>query len=128
MPRLDVSVELAGSHAAFVPDTGRGLSFITLLAGPRLYQPISRRFQVTEHFFAGAVRGFDAKFGSTDTATAFGFSAGAGVEYRWTQSISVRPEADFLRLSLPNGADNRQGEMRLGAAIVFRVPAQSIKR
>lgn len=126
---LDASVEITGSHRTNIPDTGRDLSVLTLMAGPRLRQFERRRVSLTEHFFLGAARGFDARFGTDDTATSVAFSAGVGVEVRLSPSIWLRPiEASYQQTALPNGADNRQRNLHLGVSAVFQLPTRNWHR
>ncbi len=119
-------VEVAGGTRSQVAGTSRGLSTITLLAGPRYVVPEGRLAIAGQALF-GAVRGFDADFTSgtrvADTATSFAMALGGFAEYRLTRSVAVRAvQVDFLQTNLPNGEDNRQRNVRLGAGITFRVP------
>lgn len=122
---LDASVEVSGAHASRIPDTGRDLSFVTLMAGPRLHQAVGRQGRVvlTEHLFVGAARGFDAPFGQQDTATGLSYSAGGGLQWRLSPSIAVRVlEVSLHSMNLPNGADNRQNNLQWNTGVIFRVP------
>ncbi len=124
--RFSAVVDLAGDTTKMVPGTTRGLSLITLLAGPRYTVPVGRRVVVQAQGLFGVARGFDADFmvGSvhTDTASVFGMALGASVELPLRHGVTLRPlQAEYLQTSLPNGADNRQKNLRLGAGAVFRV-------
>ncbi len=125
LPRLSAAVEVAGTTAARVAGTSRGLSTITLLAGPRFTQPL-RRLSLSAQALFGAVRGFDADFttGSNhaDTSTAFAFAVGGFIDVPLTRSLALRPvQIDYLQTQLPNGADNRQGDLRVSAGLVFHI-------
>lgn len=125
LPRFSAAVEVAGTTTARAPGTTRGLSTITLLAGPRFTQPV-RRASVSVQTLFGAVRGFDADFvtgaNRADTSTAFAFAAGGFVDVPLTRTLSLRAvQLDYLQTQLPNGADNRQGGFRVGAGVVFHV-------
>ena len=125
VPRLSAAVEVAGTTTAQVPGTSRGLSTITLLAGPRFTQPM-RHVAFSAQALFGAVRGFDADFTSgmnrADTSTAFAFAAGGFVDVPLTRTVALRAvQVDYLQTRLPNGADNRQGDVRLGAGLVFKI-------
>jgi hypothetical protein len=129
LPGFSAVAEVAGTTVARVPGTSRGLSTITLLAGPRFTQPL-RHFSVSAQALFGAVRGFDADFTTgtnrADTSTAFGFAAGGFVEVPLTYTLSLRAvQVDYLQTQLPNGADNRQGDVRVGAGVVFHVSLPS---
>ena len=125
VPRLSAAVEVAGTTTAQVPGTSRGLSVITLLAGPRFTQP-ARHVSLSLQTLFGAARGFDADFstaaGRSDTSTAFAFAAGGFIDVPLTHSVALRAiQVDYLQTQLPNGADNRQGGLRVGAGIVFHL-------
>lgn len=131
--RLGAVLEAAGDHASSVPRTTRQLSTITLLAGPRYTIHIGSRHNIFGQGIFGAVRGFDADFrrgnDATDTATAFAYALGGGYQFRLTRSFELRPvQLDLLQTNLPNGADNRQRNLRFGAGVTFRVPLGIARR
>jgi hypothetical protein len=81
----------------------------------------------------GAARGFDADFlvgpNRADTATVFSFAAGGMLEVPLTRHIGLRAaELEYVQSSLPNGADNQQRNIRIGAGIVFRIPLPDNRR
>ncbi len=124
-PHLSAVVEVAGTTTSRVPGTSRGLSTITLLAGPRFTQP-TRHVSLSAQAIVGAARGFDADFTSgtnrADTSTAYAFAVGGFVDVPLTRTVDLRAvQVDYLQTRLPNGADNRQGDIRLGAGLVFRI-------
>lgn len=126
VPALSAAIEVSGGTTAHVAGTTRGLSTITLLAGPRYTLPLRRVSLVGQALF-GAVRGFDADFtvGSAraDTSTDFAMTLGGFVEVPVTRTLSLRlAQVDFVQTNLPNGLDNRQRNIRLGAGVTFRVP------
>ena len=131
-PRLSAVVDLTGQTTGRVANTSRGLSTITLLAGPRYSIAPSRVLFAGQALF-GAARGFDADFTSgartADTATAFSMALGGFAEYRLTQSIRLRiVQVDYLQTNLPNGSDNRQRNIRLGAGVTFTVHLPNARR
>lgn len=130
---LTVDVEVAGQHAGRVPGTLRGLSAITLLAGPRYRIVLARRQSIFAQALFGAVRGFDADFrrgtNAVDTATAFAFAAGGAYELSLTKLLTLRPaQVDYVQTNLPNGSDNRQQNVRFGAGIVLNLSATGLRR
>ena len=132
LPRLSAAVEVGGNTVDHVAGTNRGLSTITLLAGPRYTLPLGR-LSVSAQTLFGAVRGFDADFvvGAVhaDTNTAFGMALGGFAEFRLTPALAVRiAQVDYVQTNLPNGADNRQRNIRVGAGITFRVPLPASRR
>jgi len=130
---LSADVEIAGNHTRLVPGTLRGLSTITLLAGPRYRIALPRESSVFAQALFGAARGFDAEFrrdnNAVDTATAFGYALGAGYELRLTHTLTLRPaQVEYIQTNLPNGSDNRQRNIRLGAGIVVHISTASLQR
>ena len=130
---LTADVEVAGQHASNVPGTTRGLSTITLLAGPRYRLALAKRHNVFTQALFGAARGFDADFrrgtNAVDTATAFAFAAGGGYEFSLTNLITLRPvQVDYLQTNLPNGSDNRQQNVRFGAGVVLNFSVAALSR
>jgi hypothetical protein len=131
--RWSADVELAGGHAGTVADTTRGLSVVTLLAGPRWEAPMGSRWSVYGEVLFGAARGFDAVFEGTsafnDTATAFAFEAAGGVDLRLSKKMSVRVlRLDYFQSALPNGADDRQRNLRFGSGVVFHFDTSGLHR
>jgi hypothetical protein len=126
LPHLSAQVELAGLTVNRVPASTRGLSELTLLAGPRYTVPL-RHASVSAHALFGAVRGFDADFVSganrVDTSTSFAMTLGGALELPLNRRLSVRiAEVDWLQTNLPNGTGDRQRNIRVGAGVVFHVP------
>lgn len=124
-PRFRAVVDVAGATVSRVPSSPRGLSEITLLAGPRYTQPLGR-LRLNVQALAGAVRGFDSDFVVTtnthaDTSTKFAMSIGGSMDLPVSSAIGVRAiQVDYLQTNLPNGSDNRQRNVRFGAGLVLR--------
>ena len=123
---FDGVVQVAGSHSGMVPGTSRGLSTITLMAGPRYTHGIGRWLYVEEHALFGAVRGFDAEFrrgeNAADTATAPSMALGGSLLLPLGRRLSVRvAQAEYLSTWLPNEGNNHQNNVRFGAGIVLRI-------
>ncbi len=128
-----MDVEVAGQHASSVPGTSRGLSTITLLAGPRYGVALTKRQDVFAQALFGAARGFDADFrrgtNAVDTATALAFAVGGGYQFSLTHLLKLRPfQVDYVQTNLPNGSDNRQQNVRFGAGLVFQLPVAGLAR
>lgn len=122
---FSAAVEVNGNTTSHVTGTSRGLSTVTLLAGPRYTLPF-RRVSVAGQALFGAARGFDADFTSgtrsADTATAFGMIGGGFVEVGLSRSLRLRlAQVDYSQTNLPNGTDNRQRNVRFGTGITFDV-------
>ncbi len=130
---LTVDVEAAGQHTGSVPGTDRGLSTITLLAGPRYRIGLPRLQGVFAQALFGAARGFDAQFrrgnNAVDTATSFAYAVGGGYDLPLTPRLTLRPvQVDYVQTNLPNGSDNRQRNIRLSAGIILQIPTASLRR
>ncbi len=49
-------------------------------------------------------------------------TAGGGIDYKVFGHVSLRPvQAEYFMTKLPDGLNNRQGNLRLGAGIVVRL-------
>ena len=130
---ISAVVEVAGNHVGLVPATNRGLSTITLLAGPRYTAGLGHGQRLFVQGLFGAVRGFDAEFrrgsDAIDTATAFGSALGAAYEVPLTQRFSLRAvQVEYVQTNLPNGSDNRQRNVRFGAGVVVRFSNPGLAR
>lgn len=131
-PTLSAVMEVSGQTVAHVNGTTRGLSTITLLAGPRYTVPM-RRVSIAGQALFGAVHGFDAAFTAgpshNDTSTNFGMALGGFAEINLTQHLALRAaQVDYVQTNLPNGADNRQRNIRLGAGLTLRLPLPASRR
>lgn len=123
--RFSAVVDFSGATVSQVPGTSKGLSILTLLAGPRYTAPLPFA-ELHLQALAGAVHGFDADFVTgaqrTDTATAFAYALGGALDVPLSPQIAVRAvQVEYLQTDLPNGVDNRQRNLRLEAGVVFRV-------
>ncbi len=134
LPRgFAIDMELAGEHAGNVPGTARGLSTITLMAGPRYRIGLPGLQSVFGQALFGAARGFDADFrrnaNAVDTATAFAYAVGGAYELTLTRTLTLRPvQVDYLQTNLPNGSDNRQRNVRIGGGFVIQLSTFSLHR
>lgn len=132
-PRFRVVVDLAGSTVSRVPSSPRGLSEITLLAGPRYTQPLGRS-RVNVQALLGAVRGFDSDFIVTtnsraDTSTNFAVAFGGSLDIPMSSAVRLRAaQVEYLQTNLPNGSDDRQRNIRFGAGLVLRFHLPSNQR
>src|ERR1700691_3470113 len=57
--------------------------------------------------------------------TAFGMTAGGGLDFTVTRHIAIRPvQAEYFLTKFPDGLNNRQNNFRYSAGIVFRFGGQ----
>jgi opacity protein-like surface antigen len=92
---------------------------ISYLFGPRINL---RRGRVTPfaHVLLGRVWAEDGiTFGSV---SAYGMTAGGGVDFNVSKHIAIRPfQAEYFLTKFPDGNNNRQNNFRYSAGIVFRL-------
>jgi opacity protein-like surface antigen len=91
---------------------------ISYLFGPRVSFR-GGRFTPFAQVLPGAVWASDAIV--LGSKTAFGMTAGGGIDVRVSRHIAVRPlQAEYFLTKFPDGNDNRQNNFRYSAGIVFR--------
>lgn len=117
--------EVTGSHGNNIGPLGQNLTLMTYTAGPEVVLH-ARRFEPYAHALFGAAHGSDSYFPSATTystsATSFAYQLGGGIDYNLTHRISIRViEAQYLHTGFPNGTDNSQNHLMLGAGIVFKL-------
>jgi opacity protein-like surface antigen len=112
--------DLAG-YGAFATSNGAliGGAF-TYLFGPRVN---FRRSKVTP--FAQALFGGIATtdgIGVSGPQNSFAMTAGGGVDFKLTPHVSLRPiQIEYLMTRLPNGLNNREDNLRIGAGIILHL-------
>jgi hypothetical protein len=117
---LGAVADLAG-YGAFATSSGAlvGGAF-TYLIGPRVN---FRRRNVTP--FAQALFGGIATtdgIGVSGPQNNFAMTAGGGVDFRIFTHVSLRPiQIEYLMARLPNGLNNREDNVRVGAGIVLHL-------
>ena len=97
-----------------------GIAF-TYLVGPRVN---FRRGKVTPFAEAlfGGVRTTDGIAQSTGTENNFAMTAGGGIDFKVSRHVSVRPiQAEYFMTKIPDGLNNRQNNLRIGAGGVLRL-------
>jgi opacity protein-like surface antigen len=138
---LAVVAEFAGARASDVNSSGYSQTTFTYMAGPRrtfglggsrdpraLARGAARDRQASAfaQFLIGGVHAADGLYPSggtlKDSANAFSFSTGGGVEVNLNQRVSLRLiQADYLYTRLPNLYGNYQSSFRLGAGIAVHL-------
>jgi outer membrane immunogenic protein len=52
----------------------------------------------------------------------FAMTAGGGIDFKVSPNISVRPiQVEYLMTRLPNGLNNREDNLRIGAGIILHL-------
>lgn len=116
--------EVTGSHGNNIGPLGQNLTLITYTFGPEVVLH-ARRFEPYAHALVGSARGSDSYFprgvGDVTSATSFAYQFGGGLDYNLNHRISIRAiEAQYLHTAFPNGTDDSQNHLMLGAGIVFK--------
>jgi len=123
---FDGVIQISGTQSGTVPGSLRGLSMITLMAGPRYTHGIGRLLRMEEHALFGAVRGFDAEFrrgeDATDTMTATSMAFGGSLLLPLGRRLFIRvAQVEYLSSWLSNEGNNHQNNIRFGAGFVLRI-------
>ena len=122
---LSVVAELAGEHANNINSAGGSLSLVSYVFGPRYTLVTRNRFAPFAQLLAGGVHGFDGMFPGEgvyiSNPNALAFAAGGGFNVRVSHRFALRAvQADYFQTRLPNGANNRQNQLRISGGVVFR--------
>jgi hypothetical protein len=122
---LGTAADITGAHAGSIGTSGPPLSLVTITFGPRYRWHPDRRLSLYGQGLIGEANGFRSIFptttGSQAEANGFAAQVGGGVDYRLSDRFAIRMlDAGWLRTQLPNGTDNVQNTLRLGAGIVLR--------
>jgi outer membrane protein OmpA-like peptidoglycan-associated protein/opacity protein-like surface antigen len=121
---LRIAGEFTGGHGSHISPLGQNLTLMTFTGGPQ----ISHRFGPFRPYgevLVGGARGSDSYFpsknASSTSATSFAYSAGGGLDVYLTPRFSIRAfDAQYLRTSFPNGTNNEQNQLMIGAGIVIK--------
>jgi len=122
-------IGLAGSytetHGNSIGNSGLPLTYSLVGVGPRYRWHADRRISVYGEGLVGVASGTDSLFptssGLVSSATSFAEQMGVGLDYRVRNAIAIRViDAAYVRSTLPNGTNNEQNILRIGAGIAFR--------
>jgi opacity protein-like surface antigen len=118
---LGVVGDLAGFYATSSGNGAFAGGVFTYLLGPRVN---FRRGKVTPFAQAlfGGVRTTDGIAQSTGTQNHFSMTAGGGIDFKVSRHVSIRPiQAEYFMTKIPDGLNNRQDNLRIGAGVVLRL-------
>lgn len=116
---LGVVGDLSGFYATSAGSGSFAGAFLPYLFGPRVK---FRRGKLTTFVQAlfGGVRTTDGIAQSTGTENNFAMTAGGGIDVKVSRHVSVRPiQAEYFMTKIPDGLNNRQDNLRIGAGIVL---------
>ena|ERR1700722_2029352 len=123
-PHLSAVVDFSGTHVNGVENSGNSLTMlITQFGGRYTIRPV-RHVRPFVQVLAGEVHATGGTYppnaytgGGADN---FALTAGAGADYALSPLVAFRGQADYLYTGLPNGGNNRQNDLRIGAGLVIR--------
>jgi opacity protein-like surface antigen len=118
---LGVVGDLSGFRATSSGSGSFAGAVFTYLLGPRVN---FRRGKVTPFAQAlfGGVWTTDGIAKSLGPENNFAMTAGGGIDIKVSRHVSVRPvQAEYFMTKIPDGLNNRQDNLRLGAGIVLRL-------
>ncbi len=118
---LGVVGDLAGFYATSSGNGAFAGGVFTYLAGPRVNLRHGKFTPFAQALFGG-VHTTDGIAQSTGGQDHFAMTAGSGIDIRVSRHVSVRPiQAEYFMTKIPDGLNNRQDNLRLGAGIVLRL-------
>jgi len=118
---LGVVGDVSGFYATSAGNGAFAGAFLTYLVGPRVNFRHARFTPFVQTLFGG-VRTTDGIAQSTGTADNFAMTAGGGIDFNVSRHVSVRPiQAEYFMTRIPDGLNNRQDNLRIGAGIAVRL-------
>jgi opacity protein-like surface antigen len=118
---LGVVGDLSGFYATSAGNGAFAGAFLTYLLGPRVNFRHGKFTPFVQALFGG-VRTTDGIAQSTGTENNFAMTAGGGIDIKVSRHVSVRPiQVEYFMTKIPDGLNNRQDNLRLGAGIVLRL-------
>ena len=123
-PHLSAVLDFSGTHVNGVENTGASLTMLISQVGGRYTLRPVRKVRPFVQVLAGEVHATGGVYPSNaytgGGADTFAMTAGAGIDYPLSSLVALRGQADYLYTGLPNGGNNRQNDLRVGAGLVIR--------
>jgi len=117
---LGVVGDLAGYGATSTVNGALVGGAFTYLFGPRVNFRHRKVTPFAQTLFGG-IRTTDG-IGQSGPENNFAMTAGGGIDFKVSKHVSVRPvQAEYLMTRLPNGLNNRENNLRIGAGITLRL-------
>jgi|HubBroStandDraft_6_1064221.scaffolds.fasta_scaffold02838_12 opacity protein-like surface antigen len=134
--RAELKIDLGYARSAPVGGTGRHNEVLSYLAGPVFHPMIHRNFETYVQVLAGGGRiSGPVPLGRGSYllggwAYSMAWAVGGGVEYRITDAITIRTDADYMRTSYfdPTLTLRGQSNIRSTATIVYSFVRRSRRR
>jgi opacity protein-like surface antigen len=122
---LGIAANVSGTHTGAIGATTIPLSIVPATFGPRYRWHADHRVSIYCEGLIGEANGFKSLFpaitGAQTSANSFASQVGGGLDYQVSQHIAVRAvEAAWQHTQLPNGTNNVQNDLRLGAGLILR--------
>jgi hypothetical protein len=125
---LGFVASVSGEHAGSQTTGAAPISFVTTVFGPRYTFAVRKRASIFLEAMGGEANAFQSNFpaaaGSSTPQTganSLAVLSGGGVDFNLSRHLAIRAvQADWLHTQLPNGANNTQNNLRLGAGIVLK--------
>ena len=118
---LGVVGELGGFYATSSVNGSFAGGVFTYLVGPRVNFRHEKFTPFVQALFGG-VRTTDGIAQSTGAENNFAMTAGGGIDFRVSRQVSVRPiQAEYFMTKIPDGLNNRQNNLRVGAGLMLRL-------
>ena len=117
---LGVVGDLAGYGATATTNGALVGGAFTYLLGPRVNFRRGRVTPFVQALFGGIYT--TNGIGSSASENNFAMTAGGGIDFKVSKRVSVRPiQAEYFMTKIPNGLNDRQDNLRLGAGIVVQL-------
>jgi hypothetical protein len=123
-PHLSAVADFSGTHVNGVENSGASLTLLISQVGGRYtsrpmfhVRPFAQVLLGEVHATGGIYPANPFTGGGAD---AFAMTVGLGADYPLSPVIALRGQADYLYTALPNGGNNRQNNLRIGAGLVVR--------
>ncbi len=129
--RFSIAGEFTGNHAGSIGPLGQDLTLTTFTVGPRVSYT-KNRFTLFGEALVGGAHGGDSYFPSStsvsSSATSFAFSPGGSLDIKLDSHFALRAlNVKYLRTSFPNGVNNEQNQLMIGAGLVYKFNGHSPK-
>jgi Outer membrane protein beta-barrel domain len=118
---LGVVGDLAGFYATSSGNGAFAGAMFTYLGGPRVNFRRGKFTPFVQTLFGGA-HTTDGIAQSTGGQDHFAMTAGGGIDFKVSRHVSLRPiQAEYFMTKIPDGLNNRQDNLRIGAGVVLRL-------
>jgi opacity protein-like surface antigen len=117
---LGVVGDMAGYGATATTNGALVGGAFTYLFGPRVNFRHGKVTPFAQTLFGGiwTTNGI----GNSESENNFAMTAGGGIDFKVSRHVSVRPiQAEYFMTKIPDGLNNRQNNLRVGAGIVVRL-------